>query len=197
MPPPRPAPCSRPSPMPSPGARRSPSPASGSSPPRTARHALAATRRPAKPSPSPPRECRPSRPGRPFATRSTHSKGAGPPESPAPAAPMSSRTHCRARGSKHDFATHVHRCAGSEVPVLPHRLLPGDRLTGPHYHRRIAIPMTPRAFAPRSVRGHQGSGTFGAATIRRVIAGSHCLSRWPWQRREFSRWAGADFSALG
>ena len=70
MSPQRLAPCSRPSPTPWPEARWSPSRASGSSPPGTTRHALAATSGPATPSQSPHRECRPSRPERPFATRS-------------------------------------------------------------------------------------------------------------------------------
>ena len=79
--------------------------------------------------------------------------------------------------------------------------------------RWVSLPLRPRP--PRSFRTRwksqlsgQAPGTgsericavdsiFGAATIRRGIAGSHCLCRWPWQRREFSRWAGADFSALG
>ena len=38
---------------------------------------------------------------------------------------------------------------------------------------------------------------FGAGTIRRVIAESRCLSRWPWQRDDFPHWAGDDLSALG
>lgn len=55
-------------------------------------------------------------------------------------APMPSHTHCRAPGREHGFATRARRCAGSEVPVLPHRLRLVDRPTDPHCHRRLAFP---------------------------------------------------------
>ena len=106
-----------------------------------------------------------SRPRRPFATRPTHSRGTGPVESPALAAPMASRTHCRAPRREHSFAIHARRRGGSEVPVLPQRLHPDGRRTGPRGHQPPAIPLTPLAVRPRSAPKHLVSRTFGAGTI--------------------------------
>ena len=111
------------------------------------------------------RECRPSRPRRPFATRSTHSKGSGPIESPVLATPMSSHARYRAPERENRFAMHARRYAGSEVSVLPRRFHAVDRRTSPHWHSRLATPLTLWVFGPRPAHRRPRSGRFRVEKI--------------------------------
>ena len=145
MPPPRPAPCFRLSPTPSPG--------------RHGHHrGLPEFHHQGPPGTHDPQpEDRRSRRHRRLASavvqgredssrRGQNGQCTGPVESPVPAAPMSSNKYCRAWRREQRFATDAREYAGSDFPVLPHRLRPVDHRAGPHCHRRLAMPFCAMCF---------------------------------------------------